>query len=371
MGVAVIDAEQRDAMRESFARLLATRCTEPDVRRIMATTDAHDPQLWREMAEMGVLATLAPEAYGGFAGGPLEIEQLMEEAGKVLLPGPFFSSAVLATSLLSLSTDEEAKARLLPQLTNGSLVGTATLTGEQGLWDGNDCEITVGGRGDEARLSGTASFVSDGMLAGLVLVVAGIGARRQLYEVTDRQGLTVTPLQSFDGTQRLARLRFAEVRARPVRGGNAAAIERALDLARVALAGRQAGAARRNFEFTVEYLRTRIQFGRPIGGFQAIKHMAADLLLESESALTAARYAAERLAAEADDATEMIAMASFAVNDSQVKIGFDSIQLHGGIGFTWEHPAHLYLRRARHDSLFLGSTQQARECFVAHLEKAT
>jgi alkylation response protein AidB-like acyl-CoA dehydrogenase len=276
---------------------------------------------------------------------------------------------VLATTLLAHSTDEEAKARLFPQLAGGTLIGTAALTGEQGLWDSNDCNISVSGSGESAQLSGTASYVSDGTLAGLLLVVTGSGPDRQLYEVTERAGLTITTLRTFDPTQRLARIGLDGVRARSVRGGNAAAVDRALELARVALAGRQAGAALRNFEFTVEYLRTRIQFGRPIGGFQAVKHMAADLLLESESAITAARHAAERLAADADDAAEMVAMASFAVNDAQVKIGFDSIQLHGGIAFTWEHPAHLYLRRARHDSMFLGSTRQARERFVSLLEK--
>ncbi len=369
--MSTIDAGQRAAMRDSFARLLGARCTEADVRRIMATDDAHDSRLWHEMAEMGVLATLVPEAYGGLSGGPLEIEQLMEEAGKVLLPGPFFSSAVLATSLLVASTDEEAKARLLPRLADGSLIGTAVLTGEQGLWDGNDCNITVEGSAHDVRLAGTASYVSDGTLAGLILAVVGRGANRQLYELIDRAGLTVRALRTFDLTQRLASLELAGVQARSIEGGDAAAIDAALDMARVALAGREAGAAQRNFEFTVEYLRTRVQFGRPIGGFQAVKHMAADLLLESESGLTAARHAAQRLSAGAGDAAEAVAMASFAVSDSQVRIGFDSIQLHGGIGFTWEHPAHLYLRRARHDSMFLGSTRQARERFLGLVEKAS
>jgi alkylation response protein AidB-like acyl-CoA dehydrogenase len=367
--MSTIDAQQRAAMRDSFAQLLSARCTESDVRRIMVTTDAHDQQLWQEMAEMGLLATLVPGAYGGFAGGPREIEELMEEAGQVLLPGPFFSSAVLATALLCESTDLEAKRRLLPALVSGRLIGTAALTGEKGLWDGNDCDIVVEQSDGDIRLSGSASYVSDGTLAGLLLVVAKRGKDRRLYEVIARDGLVITALRTFDLTQRLANMSLSRVKARPIDGGDVTAIERAIDLARVALAGRKAGAARRNFDFTVEYLRTRRQFGRPIGGFQAIKHMATDLLLECESATTAARYAADRLAAGAADAAEAIAMADFAVSESQIKIGCDSIQLHGGIGFTWEHPAHLYLRRARHDSMFLGSTQQARERFVTLLEK--
>lgn len=368
--MAVIDAEQREAMRESFARLLSDRCSEADVRRLMASEDAHDASLWQDMAQMGLLATLVPEAHGGIEGSALEIEILMEEAGKALLPGPFLSSAVLVTALLAESRDEAAKSRLFPALADGSLIGTAALAGEAGLWDGDDGDVTAQGGGENVTLSGVANYVSDGALADLLLVVAGRGSGRKLYEVTDRAGLAVTRLQGFDLTQRLARIEFSDVKAREITGADADAIDRALDITRIALAGRQAGAAQRNFEFTVEYLRTRIQFGRQIGGFQAVKHMAADLLVESESAITGARAAAEAHAAGAANTLELTALASFAVSEAQVKIGFDSIQLHGGIGFTWEHPAHLYLRRARHDSMFLGPNNLARERFVSILEKA-
>lgn len=368
--MAVIDADQRDAMRESFARLLTDRCTEADVRRIMVTTEAHDASLWQAMAGMGLLAALVPEAYGGLGGGAQEIELLMEEAGKTLLPGPFLSSAVLATVLIAESGDEAAKARLLPRLADGSLIGTAALTGNAGLWDGYDSDVIASCQPQSVTLSGVADYVSDGALAGLLLIVAGRGHARRLYEVTDRTGLAITRLQGFDPTLRLARISFAQVPARAIDGGDAAAIDRALGLVRIAKAGREAGAARRNFEFTVEHLRTRIQFGRRIGGFQAIKHMAADLLIESESAITGARAAAQAHAVGSADAEELVAMSSFVVNEAQVKIAFDSIQLHGGIGFTWQHPAHLYLRRARHDEMFMGSNALARERFVTALEKA-
>ena len=366
----VIDAEQREAMRESFARLLADRCSEADVRRIMGTQDAHDPALWAAMAEMGLLATLIPEEHGGLSGGPLEIELLMEEAGRALLPGPFLSSAVLATALLAASRDDAVKARLFPQLANGTLIGTAALAGEAGLWDGNDSAVTAAGSGEDVTLSGTADYVGDAAIAGLLLVVAGKGNARRLYEVTARDRVSVTTHRGFDLTQRIARVDFAETPAREIAGGDATAIDRALDLVRVAKAGREAGAAARNFEFTVEYLRTRIQFGRQIGGFQAMKHIAADLLIESESAVTGARAAAEALAGGAADAAETVAMASFAVNEAQGAIAFNSINMHGGIGFTWQHPAHLYLRRARFDQMFLGSNDLARDRFVALLENA-
>ncbi|MBB3860974.1 alkylation response protein AidB-like acyl-CoA dehydrogenase [Novosphingobium hassiacum] len=364
--MSLIDPEARQAMRESFARLLADRCTEADVRRIMAADTAHDPDLWRAMADLGVLATLIPETFGGLGGGALEAETLMEEAGAALLPGPFFSSAVLATAMLVGSQDDDAKQRLLPALASGEIIGTVALAGPAGLWDATDGEIVVT---DGCLLSGSAHYVSDGALADLLLVVTGTGTSRQLYEVTDRTGVALTPLKTFDMTQPLAKLVLDKAEARAIVGADATAIDHALDIARVALAGRQAGAAQRNFDFTVEYLRNRVQFGRPVGGFQAIKHMAADLLIERESALTGARIAAERLAAGADDSAELVAMASFAVSEAQLKIASDSIQLHGGIGFTWDYPAHLYLRRARHDQMFLGSNAHARERFVSILEK--
>ncbi len=368
--MSVIDAAEREAMRESFARLLADRCTEADVRRIMDTEHAHDMALWQAMADMGLLATLIPEAHGGLGGGAQEIELLMEEAGRALLPGPFLSSAVLATLLLAETTDEAAKARLFPQLAAGALIGTAAITGQAGRWDGHDSGMIADGAGENVTLSGTADYVSDAGVAGLLLVVAGKGADRRLYEVTAPDGVTITTHHSFDLTQRLARIEFAVTPARELAGADAAAIDRALDLVRVAKAGREAGAACRNFEFTVEYLKTRIQFGRQIGGFQAMKHMAADLFVESESALSGARAAAEALAAGAADTAELVALASFAVNEAQVAIAFSSINMHGGIAFTWEHPAHLYLRRARHDQMFLGSNDLARERLVTILESA-
>ena len=365
----VIDPDQREAMRESFARLLANRCTEADLRRIIAEEDAHDPALWQEIAQTGLLTILVPEVHGGIGGGALEIEILMEEAGKALLPGPFLSSAVLATAALVESSDEAAKARLLPVLADGSLIGTLAIAGEKGLWDGSDGDVTASGGGEAATLSGVANYVSDGALANLLLVVAGRGTARKLFEVTDRAGLSATRLEGFDITQRLTRITFDNVKAREIVGGDAAAIDRTLAMARIALAGRQAGAAQRNFDFTVDYLRTRVQFGRPIGGFQAIKHMAADLLIERESAISGARAAAEAHANGTDKADELVAMASFAVSEAQVKIAFDALQMHGGIGFTWEHPCHLYLRRAWHDSKFLGSGDLARDRFISILEK--
>ncbi|MGH6696172.1 acyl-CoA dehydrogenase family protein [Sphingopyxis sp.] len=357
----------REAMRESFERLLRDRCDEAFVRHSMETATAHDAALWSELASLGLTGLLVPEAFGGLGGGPREAGLIMEEAGKTLLPGPLFSSAILATALIVASRDDAAKARLLPGLADGSLIATAMLTGPGGAWDGEDLDIAAVSDATGTHLSGTAHFVSDAEVADVFLVVAGRGAERTMHEVRPADGVRVEPCASFDRTQRLAAVHLDRVPSIAIDIASDA-IDAALALGRVALAGRQVGAAERNFAFTIEYLGTRVQFGRQIGGFQALKHIAADLLVEMESAKTAALHAAESLADGARDAAAAVAMASFTVSDAQRLIAAESIQLHGGIGFTWEHPAHLYYRRAQHDALFLGAPDRARETFLTLLE---
>jgi len=356
----------REAMRESFERFVRDHCSEAFVRSRMEAADAHDRQLWADLAALGFTALLVPEAFGGLGGGPREAETIMEEAGKVLLPGPLFSSAILATALIAHAPDQRARERLLPALADGSLIATAALTGETGHWDGRDLDIEVD---DRMRLNGTAHFVSDADVADMILVVAGRGEERRLFEVGKDQ-VRMEAVPTFDRTQRLARVQFDHAPALLIEGADAKMIDAALALAKIALLGRQVGAAERNFEFTIDYLRTRVQFGRPIGGFQALKHMAADLLVELESAKTAARHAADCLAENRPDAAEAVAMAGFLVSDAQTRIAAEAIQLHGGIGFTWEHSAHLYLRRAQHDGLFLGSPESQRDAFLSFLEAA-
>jgi alkylation response protein AidB-like acyl-CoA dehydrogenase len=210
-----------------------------------------------------------------------------------------------------------------------------------------------------------------GNCADTMLVVARTEDGYRTFEVDPKDScVAVSRLPSFDQTVRLARIGLQGAAGTSIEGADWAAVEKALDLARVALAGEQAGGARRVFDFTLDYIKTRIQFGRPIGGFQAIKHMAADLLVEVESATSAAGHAAEALAEQRSNADEAIALAAFACADTFSQAAAASIQMHGGIGFTWEHPAHLYLRRARADAQLLGSPAFYRERYVTILERA-
>lgn len=367
-----ITIEERGAIRESFARLLSDQCSEEHVRRTMASDEGYDPALWQSMADMGIIGLVVDPEHGGIGAGPVELEMIMEEAGARLLPGPLLSSAVLAAGLVAASDDAGAKARLLPEIASGQRIATVALTGDTGSWTREGVMVRAEFEGDLGRLYGSASFVTAANVANTLLVVATTPAGLATFEVDPAApGVGIEALESWDLTQRLSRVTFDAAPAVPLRGADEAAIEHALNLARIALAGEQAGAARQIFDVTIDYLKTRVQFGRPIGGFQAIKHMAADLLIEVESATSAARAAAQAIADDAPDREILVNLASFACADAFSEVAAAAIQMHGGIAFTWEHPAHLYLRRARADAQLFGSSDLYRERYVAALENAS
>jgi len=346
---AALTADDRTALIDQVCRLLAEYCSEADVRRIMDSEHGHDPALWRQLADLGIVGLTIPEALGGAGLGPVELELVMEEAGAALLPAPLLST-MLAVALLQASGATDR----LAAIADGSHIATVAFAGSHD-WTGTaDVRVT----GD--RLTGTARFVTDATIADTILVATDDG----VFAVAAADA-TIAPLPTFDRTRRLADVTFHGP-AKRIR--DARSIHAARDLAIVALAGEQAGAARHMLDMTVAYARSRHQFGRAIGSFQAIKHMAADLLLESESATSAARNAARALAEDAPDRHAAIALAAFACADAFVRIAADAIQMHGGIAFTWDHPAHLYLRRARSGAQLFGASDQWRDRFVRALE---
>ena len=367
-----LNPEERAAMQDGFRRLLGKYSSEVYVRAAMATPLGYDPQLWRQIADMGLLGLIIDADYeGGIGAGPVELELIMEEAGAFLLSAPLFSSAVLGAGLLSCCSDSATKARLLPAIAAGERIATVAFTGESGLWTQAGVAVDAAQNGAHWRLRGVASYVTAGTQADLLLVFAHTAAGLQAFEIdAAAPGVSVQPLPTLDATQRLARIAFDDAIARPIAGADAAAFEKTLDLARVALAGEQAGGARRIFDVSMEYIKTRVQFGRPVGGFQALKHIAADLMLDVESAISAARRAALDLAAGASDAPVSVALATFAAADGFSHAAAASIQLHGGIGFTMENGAHLYLRRARADAQLLGDSHFNRERYLSLLELA-
>lgn len=346
---AALTADDRTALVDQVRRLLADHCTEADVRRIMDSASGHNPALWRQLADLGIVGLTIDEAQGGAGLGPVELELVMEEAGAALLPAPLLST-MLAIALLQATGATDR----LAAIAAGSHIATVAFGGTHD-WTGTaDVRVT----GD--RLQGIARFVTDAAIADTILVATDDGVFAVAAADT-----TITQLPTFDRTRRLADVTF---HGPATRLGDASGIATARDLAIVALAGEQAGAARRVLDMTVAYAQTRHQFGRAIGSFQAIKHMAADLLLESESATSAARNAARAMAEDAPDKAAAIALAAFACADAFTKIAADAIQMYGGIAFTWAHPAHLYLRRARSGAQLFGTSDQWRERFIRALE---
>ncbi|MEP6339218.1 acyl-CoA dehydrogenase, partial [Parasphingorhabdus sp.] len=304
-------------------------------------------------------------------GDAILLESLMEEAGKHLLCSPFISTSVWAARLLSDVSDAALKEELLGAICSGDKIFAVVATGERGLWTADDIAVSASKNGEDWTLSGTASYIVHAAGADTLLVFARTDSGLAAFLVDPSQSaLTISRLKANDPTLRLSKIDFSDVSARHLPGIDAQSYSTALDLARVALAGEHAGGVKRIFEITMDYLRTRHQFGRQIGSYQSLKHMAADMLVEVESATSAAQHAARAIATEAEDAQALINLAGFACADAYRDVSAEAIQMHGGIAYTWEHPAHLYWRRARTGLWLFGSSDHHREQYLAQLEAA-
>lgn len=352
-------------------KLMRDGSTETAVRTVMETESGFDASLWHRLGEMGVTGLVIDEAFGGSGVGPMEVEAVMEEAGAALLCAPLLASGVIAAEFLQALADDECGRRLLPEIASGASIASVVFTGDSGCWTPEGVSVTAAESNGAWVLNGRGNYVLHGNNANVLLVIAGTGGGLQAFEVDPASaGVMVQRLPTLDRTLRLASVDFNDAAGSLIRSTVPVwdAAERALNLALVALAGEQAGGARRVLEFTVEYAKTRVQFGRQIGSFQAIKHMAADLLIETESAISAARHAAACLADDSGQTREAISLAGFACADAYVKTAADAVQMHGGIAFTWEHPAHLYLKRARSDAQLFGDSDRHRENYLKILE---
>jgi len=366
-----ISIEDRNAMRDSFARLLAERAGEKALREAMASPHGFDENLWQSMAEIGLLGLIVDPEYGGIGGDAQILEDLMEEAGAHLLCSPFLSTAVIAASLISASSDERVKSELLAAICDGTKIFAVAATGDKGLWSNADISIEAHQQNGEWLLDGSASFVLHAEKADRLLVFARADGNIRVFLIDpETSAVEFQNLKANDPTLRLSKINFSMAHAQPLAGVDETAIETALNLAKVALAGEQAGGVKKIFDLTVEYLKTRYQFGRQIGSYQSLKHIAADMLIEVESAASAARHAAKMVASGSPEAKTFVSLAAFACADAYRDVSAQAIQLHGGIAYTWEHPAHLYWRRARTGLWLFGSSDQHREEYLTCLEAA-
>jgi len=327
----------------------------------MESEEGYDPALWREMATgLGLQGLAVAEEHGGSGYGYNELVLVFEETGRALLCAPLFSTVGLAANALLVAADEEAQREYLPAIAAGELIATLALTEDGGRWD--EQGVTLRASRDH-RLDGHKMYVLDGQVAALILVVARAEEGIGVFAVEgDARGLERARLVTMDQTRKQARLEFKGTPARPIGPiGDWATVSKILDRAAVALAAEQAGGAQRCLEMATNYAKERVQFGREIGSFQAIKHKCTNVLMEVESAKSAAYYAGWA-AAEAEAELPIAApLAKAYCSDAFFHAAAENIQIHGGIGVTWEHPGHLYFKRAKTSQLLLGDPAYHRE----------
>ncbi|MFD7201161.1 acyl-CoA dehydrogenase family protein [Streptomyces sp. NPDC059893] len=375
---AAFTAEQ-DEIRRTLHELMNKRCGPEDVKAAVATPAGYDPALWSALGgELGLPGLALPERYGGVGCATTELALACEESGRALAPSPLLATAALAAPLVLALGTEAQRAELLPRIASGTLTATLAVPGESlatalGLTGDNRGDWSGGGRaggvqarqGDRRdgdwRLYGQADQVLDGHSAGLLIVAAHTGgfarSRTLLFLVRgDAEGVVRTRRTSLDGTRPRARVELRDVAAELLGSGEGDEVAAALavmgDAAATVLAAEAVGAAERALERTVEHVRGREQFGRPIGSFQAVKHRLADVYVQVQAARSAAYYAAWSAGAGSGERTGGLALAQ--ALEALRTAASEAVQLHGGIGFTWEHDAHLYLKRATGDELLFG-----------------
>jgi alkylation response protein AidB-like acyl-CoA dehydrogenase len=369
-------SEEQEQLREAVRKFMEAKSPSWYVRRLMETTEGYDEAVWKQMAqELGLQSLHLPEAHGGQGFTFVELGIVLEEMGRVLLCAPYFSTVVLAADAIMNAATDTQQGELLPGIASGETIAALAFTEPNGRWDASGITMEASGKGDSYQLSGTKMFVIDGHTANTIITVARLAGTSgedgiSFFAVDgDASGLTRTPLATMDQTRKQARLDFSDVAARPLGepGAGWAALSKTLDQAAVGLSNEMVGGAQKVLEMAVDYAKVRVQFGRPIGSFQAIKHKCADMLLEVESAKSAAYYAAWAAAEDNEELPVVASLAKAYCSDAYFHAAAENIQIHGGIGFTWEHDAHLYFKRAKSSEILLGDATYHRELLAQRI----
>jgi alkylation response protein AidB-like acyl-CoA dehydrogenase len=345
-------SESQEFLKDSARQFFAGECPSAEMRRLMETDTAYDAALWSKLTDQGYTGIIFPEAYGGVGLGKVELMLLMEEAGRALLPGPFFSTVVLAGSVLDAVASRARKEKYLAPICHGAARATVAILESSASWNPRDVQLAA----SNGKLTGEKYFVSDAAVADFIIVVASNG----VFAVNAKApGLKISPMIAMDLTRKLYVVAFNNTPAEEISATTDLA--RAFDVATAALCAELVGGMQRTLDITVEYAKTRKQFGKPIGTFQAVQHQCADMYLETESSRSAVYYAGWALEENSPDASTAVSIAKMYASDAARTVGNRGIQIHGGMGFTWENDVHLYYRRAKGSETAFGDSTFHRE----------
>lgn len=360
-------SEEQEMLRMTARRFLDERAGSDVVRNLMETAAGFDAALWQEIAAQGWQGMAIPEEYGGAGFTFMEQAILMEEMGRSLFPAPYLSSIVLGADLVLTAGTEEQKQTILPDVASGEIRLAVAHLESGGRWDATGVEMTATNEGGGFVLEGAKFFVIDGHTADSLIVVArtdpsssGSDGISLFLLPADTDGIESRRVETMDQTRKQAEITFAAVRVPATAmlgdpGSGWSSLQEMLQRAVVALAFEQVGGAQQCLDMSVEYAKARIQFGRPIGSFQAIKHKCADMLVAIESARSAAYYAGWAASVGDEDLAIAAPLAKSYCSEAYSHAAGENIQIHGGIGFTWEHDAHLFFKRAKTDEILFGT----------------
>ena len=365
-------SEEQDLLRQSAADFLRNECPMSYVRQMMEDERGYADEVWNKMAELGWMGLIVPEEYGGAGLSLVDLVVVLEEMGKVVLPGPFFSTVALGGLCVQAAGSEEQKKALLPGMASGQTTLTLAVLEENARWDEASVNLSAEKNGAGYVLNGVKLFVSDAHVVDHIICAARTSEGVTLF-LLDRQqaGLGTRLLKTMDQTRKLCEVTLENVHAgadtllgAPGQGWDC--LSRVLNQSKVALSAEMCGGAQQVLDMSVEYAKVREQFGRPIGSFQAIQHKCADMLVQVEGAKSATYYAAWAVANDAPDAALAAAMAKAYCSDAYRQVTSEGIQVHGGIGFTWEHDLHIYFKRAKGSEVTFGDATWNRELVAQH-----
>jgi alkylation response protein AidB-like acyl-CoA dehydrogenase len=363
-------SEEQEMLRDAAKRFLADNCSTKFVRQMMADPTAHDAAFWSKLVGQGWPGLLIPADYGGTDGTFLDMTVIVEELGKALIPGPFFAAALLGAPAFIEGGSDAQKKEFLPKMAEGKFIATVAIAEAPGRFDAGGIELKATKKGSGYTLSGEKFFVPDAHAADAIVVATRTGGGGGEDGITllcvpaNEKGVTVTQLKTVDMTRRMCHVKFDNVQADTVLGkenGGWTVLRRVLEVATAALSTEMVGTAQKALDIAVEYAKTRVQFGKPIGSFQAIKHKCVDMMVAVENSRSLTYYAAWTVDERVPEASTAVPMAKAYASDMAKNVTSEAIQVHGGIGFTWEHDTHLYHRRALAGEANLGNAPIHRE----------